>query len=56
MNKEINCRDPGEQNEELAGVLYAISTIAKRLAKKLSLLEQEKKINESEGEKHDQNR
>lgn len=56
MKKEIKCRDPAGQSEELAGVLYAISAISKRLANKLSLLELEEKINESEGEKHGPNK
>ena len=39
-DKDTNCRDP-ELDEELAGILTAISVVSRRLAKKLLTLERQ---------------
>lgn len=45
---EVDCRD-SEINEELAGVLTAISVVSKRLAKKLMMLDRQSQTTEEGG-------
>lgn len=51
---DTECRDL-EMDEELVGVLNAISVISKRLAKKLAALGQQEEIREEGGTSDEQN-
>jgi len=50
---DIDARDP-ELDEELAGILTAISVVSKRLAKKLMLLQRQGTTTEEGGEPDEQ--
>lgn len=50
---EVDCRD-SEINDELAGVLNAISVVSKRLAKKLMMLDRQATATEEGGTQNEQ--
>lgn len=50
---QTNLRDP-ELDEELAGILNAISIVSKRLAKKLLKLQQQNELKKEGGEADEQ--